>query len=205
MQVKLHAVGKKFHHRWIFRDINLVFRSGGKYVITGRNGSGKSTLARLLSASLRPSAGKIIWEESGAVIDPDKVFRHISFDAHYIEPTKELTLRELINFHHKFREFPKGITTEELSRISGLNAHLDKYLRHFSSGMQQRAGLALSMISKSSLVLLDEPCTSLDELSRQWYRNMLGQYCSEKTVVVVSNSNTEEYTRDFTVLDLEGM
>ncbi len=205
MQVRLQAIGKKFRHRWIFKNLNHVFHPAGKYVITGKNGSGKSTLVRILSASQRPSEGIITWERGGLNVDPGRVFSHISIAAHYIDITGELTFRELIGFHKKLKKFPEGITAVEIARISGLYEHADKYISHFSSGMKQRAILTLSMLSGCNLLLLDEPCTSLDQGSRQWYRDMLSKYCGEKTVIIASNSNREEYTRDFTLLDLEGM
>ncbi len=202
MQVSLQDVGKKFQQKWVLKDLNLVFEPGEKYVIVGKNGSGKSTLLKMISGFLTPTRGTITWHQNGKMIDPDQVFNCLSFSGPYLELPEELSLPEIIRFHRQFKVFPGELTNDDILRITGLQDAGQKIIRQFSSGMKQRAKLILAILAKTSLLLLDEPCTNLDAEASNWYKDLIKQFSQEKTLVVASNNKPEEYGHDFSVISL---
>lgn len=189
------ACGKKYRGKWVFRNLNIAIEPGLQFAITGKNGSGKSTLIKILAGYTKPSEGTVEWFDDQKIIPPDKLFQHISIVAPYIEAVEEFTLPELIKFQSKFKTFKDSLTTSEVIEIAKLQDSQNKPLQQYSSGMKQRAMLTLAMLSTSKLVLLDEPCANLDKEARVWYADLLGKFGMDKTVVVASNHNPEEYPK----------
>ena len=72
-----------------------------------------------------------------------------------------------------------------------LQAAHHKQIRYFSSGMKQRARLAQAVFSNTEVVLLDEPCSNLDDKGIALYHSLIEKYCSDRVVVVCSNDPVE--------------
>jgi ABC-2 type transport system ATP-binding protein len=204
MDIKATGIGKKFGKTWIFKDLSLSIPSGGRQVITGPNGSGKSTFLQILSGFLIADKGTVEYVTSGETILPEKISSHCSLAAPYLELIEELTLTEHILFHQKFRSIRKGLTTEKLVALSGLSKSQDKPIRVYSSGMKQRVRLLLAICTESSLLLLDEPTSNLDKAAVRWYQDLLQNYGGDRTIIVSSNHQEQDYPgfQDFFDLSL---
>ena len=169
MTISADKVGKRFLNSWIFRDISLELKSGVTYALIGHNGSGKSTLLQILAGYLSPSEGEVVFEQQGNKVKRDDIHKFLSFCSPYTELIEELTLEEHLDFHQKFRPFVDSLDVNAVMEIMELEREWDKAVRFFSSGMKQRLKLALSILSQSGFILLDEPSTNLDQDSTQWF------------------------------------
>ncbi len=196
MQIELKNLGKRYRYEWILKNVNFQFRGGESCAVLGHNGSGKSTLMQILSGFLSPSSGKIIYTENDKLIDINSVYRKVAFTAPYTELIEELTLKEAIAFHAKFKPLANGMKRDDLLDLLQFpkSAH-DKAIQFFSSGMKQRLKLALSILSDCPVLLLDEPSITLDREGVNWYRNLLKEYALGKKLVVIA-SNVEEDLQD---------
>jgi ABC-2 type transport system ATP-binding protein len=191
MQIILENTGKRYMHQWIFRDLNADFKSPGHYGILGNNGKGKSTLLKIISGILSPSQGKIRWQYQGADISA-KVFRYLSMASPHLETIEEFSIRESFLFHQKFKPFLPGQDSDSLTEISGLSGSADKPIKYFSSGMKQRVKLILAVMSNVPFVLLDEPCTNLDNNSVEWYQELISRYAGKRLFIIASNNKDTE-------------
>ena len=199
MTICLSDAGKRFNRDWIFRHFNYSFESGKSYAITGPNGSGKSTLLQALSGGMYINEGSIEFrvgsQESGdsnsATISTEKIYQHVSVAAPYLEVVEEMTLREFLEFHHGFKPFLSGVTTDSIITAIGLEKAVNKQIRFYSSGMKQRVKLAQCIFSDTAIVLLDEPCTNLDKAGIELYHSLISSYCKNRLVVVSSNDEVE--------------
>lgn len=191
MKIWLSDAGKRFNRDWIFRHLSYTFSAGRSYGIVGPNGSGKSTLLQLLSGSLAQSEGKIEWSDASGNIDGDKVFEMVSICAPYLEVIEEMTAAEFLKFHGGFKRFLKGISVEQMLEIIGLSGAAHKQIRYYSSGMKQRVKLAQAVFSDTPVLLLDEPCTNLDETGYELYYSLIKNYAADRLVVVCSNEEKE--------------
>ena len=191
MKIWLSDAGKRFNRDWIFRHLSYTFIAGSSYAIVGPNGSGKSTLLQLLSGALAPSQGKIEWSNSEKSIDPDKVYEQIALCAPYLELVEEMSAMEFLNFHGRFKNFLDGVSVEHMLSTVGLKDAAHKQIRYFSSGMKQRVKLAQAFFSNAPILLLDEPCTNLDEAGYQLYYQLINDYGKGRLVVVSSNDEKE--------------
>ncbi len=214
MTICLSDAGKRFNRDWIFRHFNYTFQAGQSYAITGPNGSGKSTLLQALSGGMYINEGVIEFgaclpdrqvrslptgqagSETGArkqstIISTENIYQQVSICAPYLEVVEEMTLREFLNFHHGFKPFLPGVTTDSIISAIGLEKAVNKQIRYYSSGMKQRVKLAQCILSDTAIVLLDEPCTNLDKEGIELYDSLINDYCKDRLVVVSSNDEVE--------------
>ncbi len=202
IQIVASACGKKYRGKWVFRNLGFTIEAGGRYAITGKNGSGKSTLINILAGYIKPSEGTVHWKHNQATILSETLFKHVFVTAPYIEPIEEFTFSELIQFQRRFKHFTGSLSTAEIIKIANLEESREKPLRFYSSGMKQRAMLTLALLSESMLLLLDEPCVNLDRETRSWYAELLNRFGKDKTLVIASNHNEEEYPGVDSVISL---
>lgn len=187
MQIQLTDAGKRFRFDWIFRGLNYTFLSGQRYALLGPNGSGKSTLMKVLSGHLSLSKGKIVFQDKQQTLDPEHVYRQVSYAAPYIELIEEFTLAETLDFHLRLKPLLPGLSPEQLYELLELPRARHKELRFFSSGMKQRVKLALAVCSDTPVLLLDEPTTNLDVQAVAWFKRLVEQYAGERLLVIASN------------------
>lgn len=190
MKITLTNIGKRYNREWIFRNISYKFSDNNKYVILGTNGCGKSTLLQIIAGILSPSEGEKITD---TITNQEFFFKQLSYASPYLELAEEMTWKEAIAFHGKFKNFTKSLTIESIISISGLESSSEKELRYFSSGMKQRAKLTLAILSDSPILMLDEPGTNLDEHAIKWYHDLIAEYGKGKLIIICSNYNKEEY------------
>ncbi|MFA4975866.1 MULTISPECIES: ATP-binding cassette domain-containing protein [Sphingobacterium] len=193
LKITLKDIGRRYNNEWIFRHINYTFESGKSYAILGHNGSGKSTFLKVLSSSLTPSAGELIYTYGEEVLSVDQIYQQLSLAAPYVELIEEFTLNELIDFHFKFKNYLPSFDKETVVSLLGLEHALDREIRFFSSGMRQRVKLALACCSASSLVLLDEPTSNLDSAGEEWYLNLIDRAKLKSRILVVCSNQKKEY------------
>jgi ABC-type multidrug transport system ATPase subunit len=191
MTISLSEAGKRFNRDWIYRHFTYQFSSGKAYAITGPNGSGKSTLLQALSGSMLINEGSINWEHNGKKLDPEMIYSHVSICAPYLELIEEMTLQEFLAFHQGFKPFLPGLSANDIIARIGLEKAIHKQIRNYSSGMKQRVKLAQCILSDTSIVLLDEPCTNLDAAGISLYLSLISDFGKDRLIVVSSNDETE--------------
>lgn len=191
MKVSLTDAGKRFNRDWIFRHLTYTFEERSSYAIIGPNGSGKSTLLQILSGGMQPSEGKCEWSIGGAALPNEDVYTHVSICAPYLELVEEMTLREFMDFHHHFKPFLPSQSVESVISVIGLKEAINKQIRYYSSGMRQRVKLAQAFFFDTPLLLLDEPCTNLDDRGIELYHQLIADYCHNRLVIVSSNDAVE--------------
>lgn len=193
MKIYLEHISKRFQRHWIFKDVNLNFAAPGAHAILGPNGSGKSTLLRIIAGMQAASAGKVHYEQNGTGVPPEQLYQNISFTAPSQEIIEEFTLVEFFKFHFSFKPVYPGLDIQQIIGLTGLQTAQDKPIADYSSGMKQRVKLAQAIFTDCPILLLDEPCTNLDDEGVQQYRNWIEQYTQNKLVIVASNDIREYY------------
>jgi ABC-type multidrug transport system ATPase subunit len=191
MKIWLSDTGKRFNRDWIFRHLSCTFITGQSYAIVGPNGSGKSTLLQMIAGALSPSEGKIDWGSDDKKTDPDRVFAQVAICAPYLEVVEEMTATEFLAFHSSFKPFINGISITNILSIINLSDAAHKQIRYYSSGMKQRVKLAQAFFSDVPVLLLDEPCTNLDEAGYNLYYKLINEFAKNRLVIVSSNEEKE--------------
>ncbi len=165
---------------------------GKSYAITGTNGSGKSTLLQIIAGATLHSEGKIEYYYSAQpnqIAAGENAYKQIAFAAPYLDLVEEMTATEFLTFHNNFKLFSTGFA--EMLQAVGLQKAADKQIRYYSSGMKQRLKLAQAFFSETTVLLLDEPTTNLDEEGIEVYKNLWAKHTANRLVIVSSNDKAE--------------
>ena len=191
MTITVSEAGKRFNRDWIFRKISLELRSSQHYAITGHNGSGKSTLLQCIAGSMHLSEGKISCSWKDKQIEAEKLHQLVSIAAPYLELIEEMTAIEFLEYHSRFKPFKAGHAPADILEAIGLTKARNKQIRYFSSGMKQRIKLAQAFYSDTPLLLLDEPCTNLDQQGIELYQSLIRNLTTDRLVIIGSNDPIE--------------
>ena len=167
----------------VLENISFKANEGEFVAIVGPSGAGKSTLLRMMNGLLAPSRGKVLYqgkEQLGINFETAMVFQNFGL-------LPWLTVAQNIELGLEARTKDTEIKKEKVNRyISkvGLEGYEEAYPRELSGGMKQRVGLARALAVEPSLLLMDEPFSSLDVLTSINLRNELLDIWSDRENVV---------------------
>jgi len=139
------------------------------------------------------SEGSISYRSAQKEVIQENIFSYLSIAAPYLDLFEEFTLEESIEFQKKFKSYYKDMDGKQIIDILQLEKAAGKQLKYFSSGMKQRVRLALAILSKTPILLLDEPTSNLDRKGIDWYQQLIQQYSDERLIIVCSNQQEQEY------------
>jgi len=167
----------------VFHQISLEISRGEFVAVVGPSGCGKTTLLNLFSGYLKPSAGSVICAGSMRM-----VYQHDSlFPWQTAAQNIALGLRELNDEEQRERQLRQMLSLINLEEFAG------HYPHQLSGGMRQRVELARALAGDTDILLLDEPFSSLDYLTRLRLRRELARMLEElpRTVVLVTHDIEE--------------
>lgn len=164
---------------------NLALRvpAGSIYGLLGPNGAGKSTTLKLLTGLIRPNAGEI------QVFGEPWQRRHLQRIGALIEEPAlygNLTARENLLIHTTIMGLPKTEIDRVLDLVN-LKGTESKLVSRFSTGMKQRLGIAIALLGKPELLILDEPTNGLDPLGIQEFRRLVRSFPKMGITVILSS------------------
>lgn len=190
--LRMSSGGKRYDRGWLFKNLDFIGRASEQWAITGPNGSGKSTLLLSLGGYVELTAGKLALRYSGRDWPDIQISRHTALASPYLDIPASLTIRELIHFHQQLKGIRLGWDAGRQLVLSGLNGHLHKKTAQLSSGQRQKLRLLLAFGCSAPVLLLDEPCSHLDQQGFEWYRQLIQlPFLAELLVVVASNDSAE--------------
>ncbi len=148
----------------------------GIHLIKGENGSGKSTLLKAI-AGIHRFEGEIILDGTSLKKQPIPYRRLVNYsDAEPLFP-EFLSLDELIQFVAQAKEGPAD-QVRLLKELFGVTGYSSNPISTYSSGMLKKSGLLLAFLGKPSLIILDEPFTTIDALSQKLLRDLISNQAS---------------------------
>ena len=199
MNIQLKNVSKKFGAKNVINNFSKTFQKK-KYAIIGDNGSGKSTLIKLISNLITPSGGKIIYTHDDVEIDKELFIKKIIFTAPYQNLIEELTVKEFLSFHHRFRDSinnPFNILSE-----FGLENFENTQIKNLSSGSEQKLKLLISFNTKADFILLDEPTTNLDKKGINIYNKIIKRASKNKGIIIATNIERDLVLGETEIIEL---
>jgi nitrate/nitrite transport system ATP-binding protein len=163
----LRGVSKRFGDVEVLRDVDLELGAGEFVAVVGFSGSGKTTLVSLLAGLIAPDAGRV--EQDGARVTGPGPERGVVFQSYALLPWQTALANVQLAVDAVHRELPRAErrarALEQLRRV-GLEAARDKRPHELSGGMRQRVAVARALAVEPRILLLDEPLSALDALTR---------------------------------------
>ena len=171
--LQLKNINKRFGSKTVAQDINLNVEAGKILAVLGRSGCGKSTLLKTIVGLVHPDSGEV-WLNGDNITDMPSEKRNISLMFQDYALLPHLTALDNVGFGLKMRRLPKAEIEEQSMqalRDIGLEHEAQRKPESLSGGEQQRLALARALITRPSLLLLDEAFSSLDtHLRHNLYR-----------------------------------
>lgn len=196
--VEIKNLTKKFNQLTAIDNIDLKIEKGGIIGIIGPDGAGKTTFLRLLAGLLKPSTGSIIFEGIDVAKNPQKIKEWIGYMPQHFSLYGDLNVSENLKFFADLYGVPSDKFKErkkELLRFSGLSPFEDRLARNLSGGMQKKLVLACNLFHTPEILLLDEPTTGVDPVSRKELWDILFQLNSQGTTLLITTPYMDEAQR----------
>ncbi|ADI31679.1 ABC transporter ATP-binding protein [Staphylothermus hellenicus] len=191
-RIVLKNVVKKYK-RFTLKIKHAEFRKGLNLVV-GSNGSGKTTMLKMIAGFTWPSNGNIEIIAEGKKYSPRQAMKLVGYVAEdVIFPN--LKVRELIE------SFSSGSTCEELISNLDLRDHLDKKYLELSAGLRKRVQIAIALLKKPKIILLDEPFSNLDIFIIPRIKDILEKLGEKTIIIVTSHIGIEADVETITILD----
>jgi len=190
-RVDIKKAAKRYGSERALAGVTLELRAGSLCALLGHNGAGKTTLLGLLSTLVRPTSGAITYESGGAAVAGDAVRREIGMLAHASLCYAELTAIENLELFAGLYDIRDADIKALLDRVGLEERARTRPSRTYSRGMQQRLALARALLTRPSLLLLDEPFTGLDRGGAMALGAQLGELKASGAIVVVVTHDLE--------------
>jgi len=168
-------------------DLELHVPAGAIYAFLGPNGAGKTTTIRLLLGLLRPERGQILIEGAPRLVDSCSV-PHIGSMVEGPSLYPHLTGRENLRVSGRLLGVSRSGIDDALRTVGLLEAG-DKLVKQYSLGMRQRLGLALALLGRPRLLILDEPSNGLDPPGMADMRSLMRQLVREAGMTIFLSSH----------------
>jgi ABC-2 type transport system ATP-binding protein len=179
-----HKLSKRYRKTLALDDLSLGVPEGSVYALLGPNGAGKTTALKLLMNLHPPTSG----QATVLGIDSRKLQGHHFSQIGYVSENQDLprwmTLEYLLGYLKAF--YPTWSDERAAELVAHFQLPLDRPIRQFSRGMQMKASLASSLSYNPRLLVLDEPFSGLDPVTRDELISALLE-CGERTSIVVSS------------------
>lgn len=173
----------------ILNQVSFGIEKGEAVALVGSNGAGKTSVLRCLLGIAR-GRGEIRINDISLDKDPYAAKRMIGYMPQ-VAALCEYTVKENLYFVAALREISRG-ETKQLLELAGLTKEADRPVRILSTGMRQRLSLAMALVGRPPILMLDEPTASLDLNGQKEILRLLQELLAEGQTILLSSHRAEE-------------
>jgi ABC-2 type transport system ATP-binding protein len=196
--VTVDNLSKSFGANKALDNISLAIEPGEVFGLLGPDGAGKTTLIRIMAGVMTASGGKIDIMGNDVTADMDSAKQHIGYLSQRFSLYPDLTVAENIDFYSRLFGVSKKDAAERKRRLlefSRLDSFADRRARHLSGGMKQKLALTCALIHTPKVLLLDEPTTGVDPISRREFWKILYDLVAQQVTIIIATPYMDEAER----------
>ena len=196
--IETNRLTRDFKSATAVDELTLSIAPGELFGLVGPDGAGKTTTLRLLAGLLGVTDGKANILGFDLKSQAESIKPHVGYMAQQFSLYGELSVLENLQFFAELFDVSKqdqGERTERLLLFAGLTEFTDRRAAKLSGGMQKKLALACTLIHQPSILLLDEPTTGVDPVSRREFWNILTELHVNGTTIIVSTPYMDEADR----------
>jgi len=194
--IALDKVSKRYGAIQALSDLSLTVERGEMFGLIGPDGAGKTTTIRTICGLQRPDRGSVRVLD----LDPSRDHQAITHSVGYLSQQfslyGDLSIDENIAFFaeiHGLRNY--AAARDRLLELTGLVRFRGRLAQQLSGGMKQKLALACTLVHEPALILLDEPTTGVDPVSRREFWKLLAEFLSRGVTIVMATPYLDEAER----------
>ncbi|HOQ19980.1 MAG: ABC transporter ATP-binding protein [Methanobacteriales archaeon] len=186
--LELQGISKVYEEKKVLEDINLKVRAGETLGVIGPTGSGKTTLLKIIDLLEEPTTGRMIFDGIDALNVPAFKIRRRMGMVFQETPILKGTVHDNIIYGPRLRgREPEEKEIKRVMELVELRGYENKDARGLSGGEKQRLALARALINQPELLLLDEPTSNLDPISKKRIEEAIKELKGEITIIFTTH------------------
>lgn len=196
--IRVDGLVKRFADVTAVDRLSLSVDRGEIFGLVGPDGAGKTAILRMLAGVMPPDAGVIVIDGVDAISDPEGAKPHVSYMPQRFALYEDLTVDENIRFYADLFEVAPALRRQRAARLlaaSGMTAFGTFKAGQLSGGMKQKLGLTCALVHTPKILLLDEPTTGVDPVSRRDFWRILYGLRDDGVTIVISTAYLDEAER----------
>jgi drug efflux transport system ATP-binding protein len=196
--VRAEGLARRFGALEAVRGVSFAVERGEIFGLVGPDGAGKTTIMRMLAGVLPPDGGTIRLAGVDVVAEPERAKARLSYMPQRFGLYEDLTVAENIFFYGELFGVPRRQRRRrggELLEAAGLAAFQNRLAGRLSGGMKQKLGLVCALIHTPVVLLLDEPTTGVDPVSRREFWAILYNLRESGVTILLSTAYLDEAER----------
>ena len=196
--IAVRGLEKRFNGRAAVQGLNLEVRAGEIFGLVGPDGAGKTTTLRMLAGILPADAGEMELAGVDVARHPERAKKFLSYMPQRFGLYEDLTVDENIHFYAELfgvRAAERAVREDQLLKAAGMQEFRKRRAGQLSGGMKQKLGLVCALIHHPRVVLLDEPTTGVDPVSRRDFWRILYELLAEGVAILLSTAYLDEAER----------
>jgi ABC-2 type transport system ATP-binding protein len=178
--------------------LDVSIPSGELFGLVGPDGAGKTTTLRLLAGLLNITEGEAEILDFDLKTQAEAIKPHVGYMAQQFSLYAELSVLENLRFFAELFDVPRADLAQRTARLlgfAGLSDFKDRRAAHLSGGMQKKLALACTLVHQPEILLLDEPTTGVDPISRREFWDILTELHIQGVTILVSTPYMDEADR----------
>lgn len=191
--IEVKSVAKKYGRHEVLKNVSFYANTGECVGIVGANGCGKSTLLKILSGSIKPDSGSLVYDGADSLKNVKIFERLIGYVPQENPLMTQLSVMDNLKFWYcdSSRSLKNDLINGAPAML-GISAYADKRVDRLSGGQKKRLSIACALAKQPPVLIMDEPGASLDIVCKEDIKNYLQRYIqSGGTVILTSHEQTE--------------
>ncbi len=198
ISISVHGIHKLFGANPALDDVTLELSPDFMHGLIGSEGSGKTTLLRIILGLMKPTQGRVEFRRDGERVDFEDIRPDVAYMPQQQSLYPDLSIGEHLDFFRELYGMPGELyrqKREELLHITRLAEFIERPAGQLSGGMYKKLGLMCALLRSPKVMLLDEPTTGVDPISRRELWELLYRLLDQKILIVVSTAYMDEAER----------
>jgi len=196
--ISIQGLSKQFGATVAVHNLSFDVNEGEVFGLIGPDGAGKTTTLRVIATAMLPTAGRVTVNNLDVAHDAEAVKQLIGYMPQRFALYPDLTVIENLNFFADLFGAPRAERAALIARLLGfsrLTEFQTRLARNLSGGMQKKLALAATLMHRPRVLLLDEPTTGVDPVSRREFWDLLTEVHLQGVTIVISTPYLDEAER----------
>ncbi|AJA49909.1 ABC transporter, ATP-binding protein [Clostridium pasteurianum DSM 525 = ATCC 6013] len=207
--IKVKNVTKRFNDKLVLNNIDFEIKKGDIFGLIGPNGAGKSTLINIITGLLKPSSGDIEIGGHSVLKEAVKAKEYIGLVPQELAIMETMSAYDNLEYFGAFYGLGGKLLKERIAEaleVTGLRERKKEKVKKFSGGMKRRLNLAIAIMHRPKILIMDEPTVGVDPQSRNCIFEFIKKVNRKNNTTVIYTSHymeeVESLCNDIFILDL---